>query len=177
MPEKHHNSTRRLLSSRNTNRPERHQVEVSSGGFVFRRLRGRVEVVMLKDSYGRFTFPKGHVQAGESYVRGAQREIAEETGLKRVRYIRTLGHIDIWFRDRYVEKGKLIHKFIHYYLFEAPADAVVRLPTPIAGGERIGDVLWVPLEEVYERSGYKDLRPIIRRALETLEQKRRKPVK
>lgn len=165
------------MRSRSTNREERHQVEVSSGGFVFRRVRGRIDVVMLKDSYGRFTFPKGHVQTGETYVRAAQREIAEETGLQRVRYIRTLGHIDIWFRDRYVAKGKLIHKFIHYYLFEAAADAVVRLPKPTAEGERIGDVVWVPLGEVYERSGYKDLRPIIRRALETLEQKRKKPVK
>lgn len=161
------------MSSRAPNRPERHQVEVSSGGFVFRRNRGKVEVVILRDSYGRFTFPKGHVKPGETYIRAAQREIGEETGLRRIRYVRTLGHIDIWFRDRYVEKGKLIHKFIHYYLFEAPPDARVFTPKPTEEGERIGEVLWVPLEEVYERSGYKDLRPIIRKALDTLAQKKR----
>jgi diadenosine hexaphosphate hydrolase (ATP-forming) len=168
MPEKHHNSTRPLISSRNKAQTERHLIEVSAGGLVFRRVRGQVQFAMVRDSYERWTFPKGHVQAGETYSRAANREIREETGLNRLRFVRPLGHIDIWFRDRFVHKGKLVHKYIHYYLFETAPTSKLRRPPPVAGSEQITGVTWVPAEKILERSSYKDLRPIIRQAIESL---------
>ena len=68
---------------------------------------------MLKDSYGRWTFPKGHLDEGETTRQAAIREIEEEIGLGSLRAVAKLGTIDIWFRDRFKFKGKLIHKYIH----------------------------------------------------------------
>lgn len=170
--QKHRNSKRRVISSRadrqKDRRPARHREEISAGGLVFKRTKRGYFFAMLKDSYGKWTFPKGHIHAGESYQQGAEREILEEMGVKNLKLVKKLGTIDIWFRDRFVFKGRLIHKFIHYYLFEVKDNIRLEKPEPKAGGEKIQAVAWVPAEEVVKRSNYKDMKPIIRRAFETL---------
>lgn len=148
---------------------ERPRIEVSAGAIVFRRSRQGVAVAMVVDSYGKWTFPKGHVRRGESFLDAARRESAEEMGVRDLRPVRKLGTIDIWFRDRFVFKGKLVHKFIHYFLFEASQNARLRVPRrEEGGGENIQDVAWVPLEEVTARSKYKDLEKILQLALRTV---------
>ncbi len=157
-----------MITSRNNPEQDRHRVEVSAGGIVFRRVGDQLQFAMVRDSYQRWTFPKGHVMSGETYASAAAREIREETGLDRIRFIQVLGNIDIWFRDRFVHKGKLVHKFIHYFLFEAPSNSKLHRPLVVAGSEQITGVTWVPADKILERSSYKDLRPIIRKAVEVL---------
>lgn len=168
MKKKHHNSTRQSITSRHQTKVQRHRTEVSAGGLVFKRTPSGVYVAMLKDSFGNWTFPKGHIQKGESYIRGAAREICEETGLKKVRQVRKLGQIDIWFRDRFVFKGKLVHKYIHYFLFEAVGDTRLKKPEQKAKGERIRAVKWIPAHLVQKRSQYRDMKAIIKKALDHL---------
>jgi 8-oxo-dGTP diphosphatase len=120
---------------------------------------------MVMDSYGKWAFPKGHVQPGERYKEAAVREIREEMGLVGLTFLARLDTIDIWFRDRFVHKGELIHKFIHYFLFEAPADAILVPPIPQGNGEHIRDVAWVHVDELMNRSSYKDMVGIIRKAI------------
>ena len=127
---------------------------------------------MLKDSFGKWTFPKGHVRRGESYEKAAEREVQEEMGLDRLRLKDSLGHIDIWFRDRYVFKGRLIHKYIHYFLFEAHPRARLKKPKVQEKGEKIQAVTWVPMTDVQQRSNYKDMKPIIKRAFAILNKPR-----
>lgn len=132
---------------------------------MFKRVRGTVFFAMVVDSYGKWAFPKGHVREGESYRQGAMREIGEEMGLKQLRYVSRLDTIDIWFRDRYVHKGELIHKYIHYFLFEAPPHAELVKPAPQEEGERIQSVAWVPAYELAKRSSYPDMIGTIEKAL------------
>ncbi len=161
-----HNSTRRSVSSRrNEGEAERHKYEVSAGGLVYRKTKSGLQFAMVIDSYGKWAFPKGHVRPGERYRQTAVREIREEMGLTNLRYIAKLDHIDIWFRDRFVHKGLLIHKYIYYFLFEAPPDAAVRQPQPQAQGETIRGVAWVPAHELLARSSYRDMVGIIKKAL------------
>ena len=138
---------------------------------MFKRTRKGVYFAMLKDSFGKWTFPKGHVRRGESYEKAAAREVEEEMGADRLRLKESLGHIDIWFRDRYVFKGRLIHKYIHYFLFEAHPRARLRKPKAQEKGEKIQAVAWVPMDEVQKRSNYKDMRPMIKKAFAVLEKK------
>lgn len=168
MQKKPHKSTRRSITSRRTKLKERPRIEVSAGGLVYKRTRRGVFFAMLKDSFGKWTFPKGHVRRGEAYEKAAAREVQEETGLTELTLKKPIGKIDIWFRDRYVFKGRLIHKFIHYYLFEAPPGARLYAPKIEATGERIHGVAWVPADQIQKRSNYKDMRPIIKRAMESL---------
>ncbi len=120
---------------------------------------------MVVDSYGKWAFPKGHVQGGESYREAAIREIREEMGLTGLRHIARLDTIDIWFRDRFVHKGTLIHKYIHYFLFEAPPQAKLIRPKSTGEGEKIRAVAWVPARQILRRSSYRDMLGIIKKAL------------
>ncbi|OGR82006.1 MAG: hypothetical protein A2902_02245 [Elusimicrobia bacterium RIFCSPLOWO2_01_FULL_64_13] len=54
--------------------------EWSAGGVVLRR--GKVLMVRVRNLLGRtvWTFPKGHLEKGETPVRAALREVLEETG-------------------------------------------------------------------------------------------------
>ncbi len=173
MQEKRHNSTRRLITSRNPRKKpqERPRIEVSAGGLAFKKTSRGILFAMVKDSYGKWTFPKGHVKRGESYQIAAAREVEEEVGLYNLRYLKDIGKIDIWFRDRYVFKGRLIHKFIYYFLFEAHPAARLRKPKLKNSGERIRDVSWIPVKQIVEQSSYKDMKPIIKRAMEFLSTK------
>ncbi len=175
MKNERHNLTRRSISSRRKGKggvkEDRPRIEVSSGGLVFKRTRKGIYFAMLKDSFGKWTFPKGHVRRGEKYEDAAAREVHEEMGLEGLRLKESLGHIDIWFRDRYVFKGRLIHKFIHYFLFEAHPRARLVRPASTPQGEKIQAVYWVPIAEVQKRSNYKDMKPIIKHAFAILEQK------
>lgn len=138
--------------------------EVSAGGIVFQRTPRGVRFALMKDSYGKWAFPKGHVEPGETQEQAAARETLEELGLDQVRLLEYLGAIDIWFRDRFEKKGALIHKDIHYYLFETPEDAVLR-PDP---AEHAYEARWVPLGKLLSSSSYKDMEPILRRAVSHL---------
>lgn len=73
--------------------------------------------LLILDSYGNWGFPKGHVDQGETPADAARREVHEETGLVDLVLHGPLGDIDWYFRFR----GELIHKYCHYFLFEAPS--------------------------------------------------------
>ncbi len=135
--------------------------ELSAGGVVFRRVHGAISFAMMKDSYDKWTFPKGHVEAGEDIEEGAARETLEELGLNEIRLMEYLGKIDIWFRDKFLKRGKLIHKDIHYYLFEAPSDARIHADSK----QHVFDVKWVPIGKIDETSAYPDMVPIVDAAL------------
>ncbi|TAK03570.1 NUDIX domain-containing protein [Patescibacteria group bacterium] len=140
---------------------ERFEREVSAGGLVFKRTPRGVRFALMKDSYGKWAFPKGHVEPDETREQAAARETLEELGLDEVRLLEYLGAIDIWFRDRFEKKGTLIHKDIHYFLFETAEDAELH-PDP---EQHAYDARWVAPGKLIESSSYKDMEPVIKRAL------------
>ena len=105
-------------------RPSGSRREVSSGGVVFRRTAQGAEFVLIRAN-GRWLFPKGNVEKGESPEAAALREISEETGLDAsgLRIVRPLPDIDYVFRW----EGRLIFKRVHNFLVEA-ADGLALRP-------------------------------------------------
>ena len=57
------------------------QYEKSCGAVVFTRVNGEIRYVLAQNLEGYYGFPKGHVEAGETEIETALREIREEVGL------------------------------------------------------------------------------------------------
>jgi 8-oxo-dGTP pyrophosphatase MutT (NUDIX family) len=56
--------------------------EKSCGAIVYRKHHGNLEILLIKHiNSGHWSFPKGHVEEGESEMETAVREIKEETGI------------------------------------------------------------------------------------------------
>jgi 8-oxo-dGTP pyrophosphatase MutT (NUDIX family) len=135
--------------------------EESAGGIVFKRTKNGVVFALMKDSFGKWAFPKGHIEKGEEIAETAARETLEELGLDELLLVEFLGKIEIWFRDRFVNKGALVHKDIHFFLFETPEDAVL---TPQVD-EFISEAKWVSITKLLKMSSYKDMEQIVKRAI------------
>ncbi len=77
---------------------ESNEIVRAGGGLVVRRVRGRLEVVLVHRPVREdWTFPKGKLEDGETLEDCALREVHEETGLI-CRLGRFLGHTE--YRDR-----------------------------------------------------------------------------
>mgnify|MGYP000881428664 FL=1 len=120
----------------------------------------------VKNATGRWTFPKGKQQAEESLIEAAIREIQEETGLSGLRYIAPVGSTVFRFR----REGAMIRKTVHFFLFEAPSDAQEKM----TGQEEMWEAAWIPLEQVFDTSSYRNLDRLLARALRLIAQEDRK---
>ena len=56
--------------------------EYSCGAVVFTRRAGQILYVIVQEQGGAYSFPKGHMEVGETETETARREIFEETGLQ-----------------------------------------------------------------------------------------------
>lgn len=120
-------------------------------------------VAFLLDPFGKWTFAKGHVQRGrgESLAAAALRETREEMGLPELLLQERLGTTEIWFRDRFEHRGALVHKYITFFLMQAPRRALGRPERK----EKITRVVWVPTGRALAFAGYENTKPILSRAV------------
>ena len=98
----------------------------------------------------------------------ARREVKEEMGITRIRVIAPLGRIDWWFRERrgtaHSPKGALVNKFAYYFLMQVPTQTKLKAQK----SELIRAVRFVPIVQALKLSGYKDVQPVLKKALDIL---------
>jgi ADP-ribose pyrophosphatase YjhB (NUDIX family) len=147
-------------------RQRRAQRETSAGGVVFRRTPPAAvgepapRFLLIRDSYKNWGFPKGHLERGEPPAEAARREVAEETGLDDLILHGPIRVIDWYFRFR----GKTIHKYCHFFLFES------RHGDPVPQREEgISDCAWYALEEARTTISYENARDVLERAAEMVQ--------
>ncbi|MBE3556613.1 MAG: NUDIX hydrolase [Firmicutes bacterium] len=129
----------------------------TAGGIVYRIEAARPLVLLIRDRYGSWTFPKGHVEAEESLQEAALREIEEETGIRGV-VEESLGDLFYTFT---VEQGKIEEKQVHYFLVRATGGT----PRPQPGETEA--VAWFAIDEaqqLLQREGYPNYADLWRRA-------------
>jgi len=129
------------------------RVEYSAGGVVVND--GRILVVFQRQS-NTWALPKGHIEAGESPVEAARREITEETGLTDLRLVRSLGYY-----VRGTKKRSDIRKHITMFLFESNAVDVEPRASDVAQCE------WVPENNACEKLSYDEDASFLRKVLRT----------
>ena len=135
--------------------------EFSAGGIIYRKTSvGKIEFALVLDSYDKWTFPKGHIEKREKPEQAALREVSEEIGISDLKIIKLLDKIDYWFRL----KGDLIHKYVYFYLIEAPENAKLKHQV-----KELQDAKWFSQDEALKIIGYKkDEVPLLKKAIADL---------
>lgn len=94
--------------------------ERSAGAVVFRDGSGGREYLLLLNA-GRWDFPKGGVEKGESELQTVMREVKEETGLKSLEIVSGFRQVIEYF---YRRESKNVHKQVVYLLARTSDDKV-----------------------------------------------------
>ena len=138
--------------------------EISSGGVLVRRMRGRWWLAAIRPQgkpAGVWALPKGLVDRGERPDTTALREVFEETGVS--------GRLDGKLGDvKYVYSrgGQRIFKVVSFYLVRGGRGRIGDLPP---GMEReVAEARWLPLEDAPRLLSYRGERDMARAALEAL---------
>ena len=126
--------------------------EKSCGAIVYRKFHGNIEILLVKHvNSGHWSFPKGHVELGETEVETAQREILEETGIEVI--------IDSSFRETVTYSPKKgTQKIVVYFL--AKAKGYDFIPQP----DEIADIKWVEIGRAQSVLSYDNDRSIVSKA-------------
>ena len=129
--------------------------ESSAGGVVYRLENETPLFLLIRDSYGNWGFPKGHLERGERADTAALREVMEETGLRSLQLVGSIGSIEWHFRFR----GALIHKNCEFFLMESGSG-----DTRPQQSEGITDCRWTTAEEAQALIVYENARGVLRAA-------------
>lgn len=127
----------------------------AAGGVLFREVeKEKPTEVLLIYRRGVWDLPKGKIEQGESIEECAQREVAEEVG---IRPPQLHSRLEDTYHE-YKEDDKEIGKTTHWYAMSLSAENENLKPEKEEGIEKLE---WVPLSEATNKVGYENLRTVL----------------
>lgn len=149
-------STVTRLTARMFRKPAIQEVvrEPTAGGIVFRTGKNNddIEILLIQDSKGRWTIPKGHIEAGENAKETAIREIGEEAGLFHIEVLMWLGKIHFQYR----RIDKLVLMTTQIYLVRAMDDQ--ETPTK---EQWMRGIKWFKFKDALDAIEYEDIEKLM----------------
>ena len=131
--------------------------EKSCGALVVRREGDQYYILMIRHKAGgNRSFPKGHVEQGETEYETALREVMEETS-SRIAIVS-----DFRATVNYRPSPGVMKEVVYFLAFTTSADIKAR------AGE-IAEVEWVPLEKAEEYLAHENDKTVFRAAMERME--------
>lgn len=128
--------------------------ERSAGAVVFRTAERGIRLFVLLLNAGKWDFPKGNMEDGETELQTVIREVGEETGLNRITIVPGFRKVIEYF---YRRDDKNIHKRVVYLLAEA-GDDQVKISFEHQG---FG---WFPYSEAVARASYENTKMLLAEA-------------
>ena len=127
--------------------------EKSCGAVVYRKYHGNTEILLAKHvKSGYWSFPKGHVEEGETEVETAAREIREETGVD--------VFIDTGFRETVTYSLRNdVKKTVVYFVARAKKNKDL-----VPQHSEISELRWVGVDKAGEYLAFENDRAIINKA-------------
>lgn len=126
--------------------------EKSCGAIIYRKYHGNTEILLIKSvKSGHWSFPKGHVEEGETEEETANREIKEETGLDVL--------LDTGFRETVTYSPKRnTKKTVVYFVGMATSHDLVPQKDEIA------EIKWLEIGQAQNVLSYDNDRIIVNKA-------------
>ena len=123
----------------------------TAGILILAKVDGQLAVALTREKgreVGRWVFPKGKVEAGETLVAAAHREITEEIGELKYALLTKLGVVE---RLSTENSGEVVAKQIHMFLgwCDNPGLLVPSAPD-------IAEAAWIPLATAIESLPYQE---------------------
>jgi 8-oxo-dGTP pyrophosphatase MutT (NUDIX family) len=138
--------------------------EFSAGGVLVRSIRGRPHVAAIRP-HGRpgvWALPKGKIDAGESAVEAAVREVREETGVEG-RVVEKLGDVRYTYTATWEgARGERIFKVVSFFLLTAGRGRIGEIDEAMR--VEVSEARWLPLDEAPRRLTHKGEREMAARA-------------
>lgn len=139
------------------------QLEISSGGVIYRHASEGFEVALTQTSRGPiWCLPKGRVEREESLEEAALREVREETGLRGL-IERKLRPIEYTYLTRSDDGTRLsVAKTVHFYLMEFQNGSTSDHDSEVV------DVRWFPLDvagRLLHHAGERDVLALAKKQL------------
>lgn len=119
---------------------------------MIRKSSGRMEILLIKDRFSRWTWPKGHIEPGETPECAALREINEETGLNTLRVETKLGEQQYCFFSGL----NRVSKTVYVFLVEAKTGETLKIQP-----SEISDGAWFSEEDALNVIEYEGSRAIL----------------
>ena len=139
--------------------------EFAAGAVIFRRENRQVRFLLIYSRRNKiWGFPKGHLDSGESEKQAGLREIEEETGIAKVRFVSGFREEDVYeaVSNRGASKGDIIEKHSVYFLAETKTKEVC------VDKEEIGDYKWVSAAQAMKLIVFPGLKQILRKAQKSI---------
>lgn len=128
------------------------QYEKSCGAVVYRKHHGNIELLLIKNANGgHWSFPKGHVEDGETEEQTAAREIMEETNIEVL--------LDTSFREviTYAPKRDVTKDVVYFLAKAITYDYIPQI-------EEISKIKWVEINNAQQILSYDNDRQIVAKA-------------
>ncbi|MDD5634432.1 MAG: NUDIX hydrolase [Candidatus Omnitrophica bacterium] len=136
--------------------------QFAAGGVVIKRNGKDLRVLLIKDGYGHWTWPKGHIERGETPELAAVREVGEETGLKNCRILQEIGRQEYYF----TLGSKRIFKTVHIYLMELTGEDKLIVQTA-----EIQEAAWFGEKEALDKVEYPGSRELVEKGIRIFREK------
>ena len=143
------------------------KTHVSAGGVLLNPANKKIYLI-YKTERNEWLLPKGHLEAGETPVQAALRELKEETGYNDIKEISESDFIQ---KSEYTFKGddgKDEFKEVYFYLAELADDAFSETKERDAEGLTGG---WFDIDAAIDKAAFDDSKQVIRKAKERLSSK------
>ncbi|MBI2743666.1 MAG: NUDIX domain-containing protein [Chlamydiales bacterium] len=133
--------------------------EESFGVVPLSQEKGRWKIFLILHIAGRhWGFPKGHLNAGETPLEAAKRELKEETGLNIISLIRPEPFIETY---RFSRRGKPVSKTVQYFAAEVEGEVILQ-------PEEIRDGRWFSFKEAIRVLSFQEARAICHELIKIL---------